>query len=95
MYYYIPQLASSLIILGHAHCYSNQPYKAADAFQRSLSITQKLFGENSVHSGIALTGLSISHHLLGNIAGSKEYSNRAIAIINTYPEVSHLRGRYA
>ena len=79
-------------MLGTAHCYANQPKEAAHIFLRSLHIYQKVFGEDNVYNGVAFTGLSVSHHLMGFIAESQEYSAKAISIFDTYPDVSHYRG---
>jgi len=82
-------------MLGTAYCYANQPKQAAHTFLRCLHIFQKMFGEDNIYNGVAFTGLCVSHHLMGWIAESKEYSVKAITIFDTFPDVSHYRGMYS
>jgi tetratricopeptide (TPR) repeat protein len=88
---YRRNLATALITLGHAHCYSKQPREATAAFEESLSISRQLFGDIGVYSGLAFTGLSVSHHLLGHIRESKKFSSKAVEFINAYPDIHHNR----
>ena len=81
-------------MLGIAYCYVNKPKEAAHTFLRCLHIFQKLFGEDNIYNGVAFTGLSVSLHLMGCIDESQKYSEKAIKIFETYPDVSYYRGMY-
>jgi len=79
-------------MLGVAYCYTNKSQEAAHTFQRCLDIFENLFGKSNIYNGVAYCGLSVSHHLMGCIAESKKYSEMAIEIFDTYPDVSCYRG---
>jgi len=81
-----------LTTLGYAYCYANKPEEAAHTFQRCLDIYKNLFGEKNVYNGVAYSGLCVSHHLMGCIVESKEFSELATDIFDAFPDVSGYRG---
>lgn len=91
MHIYSLQLANALSYLGTALCFMNNGSKAAVAYEKALDLYIQMFGQNYAYRGVALTGLSVSHYLVGEFHKSREFADRAVKVFAEFPGVFYYR----
>src|SRR4029077_1462540 len=76
-----PAVASVLLDVGRLHTLRHDYTAARRAFNRSLNITDKVFGPENLQSGLLLTNIAMTYHQQGQYSSAEPLYRRAISIL--------------